>query len=340
MINPEQPRYSMLIQWSNEDNTYLVTLPEWQNEIQDVFTHGDTYEEAAKNGRECLEFLTKSARELGDDLPEPDVHISKDEAKEIESKWEELFASPESHAFMEKMKKEVEADREAGRLIPGGFNGLGEFTEELEAAVKALIGRVRQGMMVRDQEALTREINGFLSELTEEEPIGDMEITASGNIFADLGLPDPQGHLRVAERFRMLDNNGDFATFYQGYYAGKEDAKDEAKIGLAIHTAEDFERINVAMNALLNIVGDNENHLLANILDELANQVKTYSDIPEITDFTGFQRGLFYQRGTDHFSMKKLTEGIDSSIGKFIEHGEELRKTLKSGEKCTEIEEE
>ena len=26
----EQSRYSMLIQWSDEDQAYLVTLPEWE----------------------------------------------------------------------------------------------------------------------------------------------------------------------------------------------------------------------------------------------------------------------------------------------------------------------
>jgi predicted RNase H-like HicB family nuclease len=169
MTNPEQPRYSMLIQWSNEDNAYLVALPEWQNEVQDIFAHGDTYEEAARNGRECLEFLTKSAKELSEDLPEPDVHVSKEEENEIERKWDELLASPESMAYMAKMATELEADHEAGRLIPGGFSGNGEFIEELEAAMKALIGRVRQGMMVRDQEALTKHLNEFLSKVTEEQ---------------------------------------------------------------------------------------------------------------------------------------------------------------------------
>lgn len=156
------PRYSMLIQWSNEDNAFLVILPEWQNEIQDIFAHGDTYEEAAKNGRECLEFLVKCGKEAGENLPEPDVHISEDEAQEIDKKWDELLASPESQAYSAKMAAELDTDREAGRLIPGGFNGRGEFTEDLEAALKALIGRARQGMMMCDQEALTAMINETL----------------------------------------------------------------------------------------------------------------------------------------------------------------------------------
>lgn len=93
MPDNEKLRYSMLIQWSSKDNAYLVILPEWQNEIQDVFAHGDTYEEAAKNGRECLEFLVKSGKELGEDLPEPNVHISDEEAKEIDKKWDKTKKS-------------------------------------------------------------------------------------------------------------------------------------------------------------------------------------------------------------------------------------------------------
>ncbi len=57
----------MLIQWSDEDHVYIVTLPEFGGPK----THGDTYEEAAKNGREVLELLIESCLELGDSLPTP-----------------------------------------------------------------------------------------------------------------------------------------------------------------------------------------------------------------------------------------------------------------------------
>lgn len=48
-------RYSMVIQWSDEDNCYLVHLPgfPWQQ----FHTHGKTYEEAAKHGHEVIESL-------------------------------------------------------------------------------------------------------------------------------------------------------------------------------------------------------------------------------------------------------------------------------------------
>ena len=51
------PRYTVVIQWSDEDDCYVVSLPEWGPYCK---THGDTYEEAAKNAREVLELLTET----------------------------------------------------------------------------------------------------------------------------------------------------------------------------------------------------------------------------------------------------------------------------------------
>ncbi|QDZ39308.1 type II toxin-antitoxin system HicB family antitoxin [Euhalothece natronophila Z-M001] len=48
-------RYQMLIVWSEEDNCYLVHLPNFPE--QTYRTHGNSYEEAAKNGQEVLELL-------------------------------------------------------------------------------------------------------------------------------------------------------------------------------------------------------------------------------------------------------------------------------------------
>lgn len=65
------PRYSMLIQWSDEDEAYIVSLPEFGPYAR---THGSTYEEAAKNGREVLELLVESCLEDGEPLPEVAKH--------------------------------------------------------------------------------------------------------------------------------------------------------------------------------------------------------------------------------------------------------------------------
>jgi antitoxin HicB len=48
-----KPHYSMLIQWSDEDKAYVVTLSEFGG----CKTHGGTYEEAARKGPEAIESL-------------------------------------------------------------------------------------------------------------------------------------------------------------------------------------------------------------------------------------------------------------------------------------------
>jgi predicted RNase H-like HicB family nuclease len=61
-------RYSMAIQWSDEDQTFVVSLPEFGPYGK---THGATYEEAARHGREALESLTDAYRSEGRPLPAP-----------------------------------------------------------------------------------------------------------------------------------------------------------------------------------------------------------------------------------------------------------------------------
>lgn len=63
--------YTIIIQWSEEDQCYVVSLPEWG---EFCHTHGDTYEEAVKNAQEVLELLIESAREEGETLPEPKIY--------------------------------------------------------------------------------------------------------------------------------------------------------------------------------------------------------------------------------------------------------------------------
>jgi antitoxin HicB len=63
-------KYTIIIQWSDEDKCYVVSLPEFTNVYQPC-THGDTYEEALKNAQEVLEMLIESSLENGEPLPEP-----------------------------------------------------------------------------------------------------------------------------------------------------------------------------------------------------------------------------------------------------------------------------
>lgn len=58
-------RYQMIIIWSDEDDCYLVHFPDFPE--QKYRTHGETYEQAARNGQEVLELLLEE-----DGLPLPD----------------------------------------------------------------------------------------------------------------------------------------------------------------------------------------------------------------------------------------------------------------------------
>lgn len=65
-------KYTVVIQWSNEDRCFVVILPEFTDVMQPV-THGDTYEEALKNATEVLELLIELSLSEGKPLPEPKI---------------------------------------------------------------------------------------------------------------------------------------------------------------------------------------------------------------------------------------------------------------------------
>ena len=71
----EQMHYSMLVQWSDEDQAYVVTLPEWEGRVFNPVTHGETYQQAIENAHEALSALIASARQRGESLPEPHVLV-------------------------------------------------------------------------------------------------------------------------------------------------------------------------------------------------------------------------------------------------------------------------
>ncbi|MFN6460779.1 MAG: type II toxin-antitoxin system HicB family antitoxin [Nostoc sp. DedVER02] len=61
-------KYTIVIQWSDEDECFVVSLPEWG---EFCHTHRDTYEEAFKNAQEVLEMLIESSLADSQPLPEP-----------------------------------------------------------------------------------------------------------------------------------------------------------------------------------------------------------------------------------------------------------------------------
>ena len=69
-------RYSIVIEWSDEDQAYVVFLPEWQDRVYQPVTDGDTYEEAARKGQNVLDTLIEQAQQHGEPLPEPRVYVA------------------------------------------------------------------------------------------------------------------------------------------------------------------------------------------------------------------------------------------------------------------------
>jgi antitoxin HicB len=58
----------MVIEWSDDDQVYIVSLPEWGPGAR---THGATYDEAVRNAQDVLELLIAGAQEEGQPLPAP-----------------------------------------------------------------------------------------------------------------------------------------------------------------------------------------------------------------------------------------------------------------------------
>jgi predicted RNase H-like HicB family nuclease len=64
-------RYSMIIQWSNEDKLFLVTIPEFTELVVMPCTHGKTREEAIRNGEEVIEMYLEAWQAEDEPIPEP-----------------------------------------------------------------------------------------------------------------------------------------------------------------------------------------------------------------------------------------------------------------------------
>ena len=66
-------KYRIHIEWSNEDNCFLVALPDFPG--QKWSTHGENYEEALANGKEVIELLIDTYQQEGKPLPQPQMAI-------------------------------------------------------------------------------------------------------------------------------------------------------------------------------------------------------------------------------------------------------------------------
>lgn len=63
--------YMMVIQWSDEDQKFIVSLPEWEEVGLMGHTAGGTYEEAARMGQDLIAGLIHGFQEEGKPLPQP-----------------------------------------------------------------------------------------------------------------------------------------------------------------------------------------------------------------------------------------------------------------------------
>jgi len=60
-------RYELIIYWSEDDNTFVVEVPE----LPGCMADGQTYAEAVKNAEEIIDEWIETARKLGRPIPEP-----------------------------------------------------------------------------------------------------------------------------------------------------------------------------------------------------------------------------------------------------------------------------
>jgi antitoxin HicB len=68
--------YSMFIQWDPEDHIYVVTVPE----LPGCMTHGRTYEEAIRQGKDAIESWIDANKYWGRPIPKPRVWTRIEEA--------------------------------------------------------------------------------------------------------------------------------------------------------------------------------------------------------------------------------------------------------------------
>ena len=64
-------RYELIIYWSDEDQSFIVEVPE----LPGCMADGESYEEAVANAKRVIEEWIETARELGRPIPKPKGHL-------------------------------------------------------------------------------------------------------------------------------------------------------------------------------------------------------------------------------------------------------------------------
>lgn len=76
--------YSVLVKWSDEDQAYLVFIPEFGPH---PLTHGDSYRQAFKHALEVMETLVEAYQEDGRALPKPRKYVdTQSQSKRVPAK--------------------------------------------------------------------------------------------------------------------------------------------------------------------------------------------------------------------------------------------------------------
>ena len=60
-------KYETIIYWSQEDNVFIVDVPE----LPGCKAHGDTSQLALENAQDAIDLWLETAKEFGDAIPEP-----------------------------------------------------------------------------------------------------------------------------------------------------------------------------------------------------------------------------------------------------------------------------
>lgn len=71
-MNSDIQHYSMYIQWSSEDQVFIVTVPE----LPGCKTHGETYTQAVKQAQYAIETWIDAHKALNLPIPQPHITMS------------------------------------------------------------------------------------------------------------------------------------------------------------------------------------------------------------------------------------------------------------------------
>lgn len=70
MTNGNLPKYEIVIYWNGGDEIFVAEVPEFAG----CSAHGKTQVEAVQNITESFELWLETAREFGDQIPQPRQH--------------------------------------------------------------------------------------------------------------------------------------------------------------------------------------------------------------------------------------------------------------------------